>query len=321
MALNTRPTEPNMTDPAETRAAAISDIQKWAGRQYFSKADLAKGCLDFRYYTKTALDALLAAYTNTATLVTTLAGYALLAGRAGGQTLKGGTASGENLTLQSTSHATKGRINLGASYYEESVNLHRVVGSLEVSDAGEFTPSPGGIAAGSREVDYTPTVDNWNNAGCTVLLTGENYTVIGFHDADSRVDFIRVGNGVITLGYDGGFGAARADFAGIVGTAWAALTLNSGGNWANYGGNYASAAYKKVGDLVFLRGLVVRSSGSDTLIATLPSGYRPGSYSLHATAGDDVFARIDVETDGEMRLQAGSATAYLSLDGIVFSIA
>ena len=36
--------------------------------------------------------------------------YALLAGRAGGQTLKGDTASGGNLTLESTSHATKGDV-------------------------------------------------------------------------------------------------------------------------------------------------------------------------------------------------------------------
>ena len=291
-------------------------VQTWARMNFFTKLET-----DARYYTKAAIDTLLAAYTNTATLTSTLLGYALLAGRAGGQTLKGGTASGQTLTLMSTAHATKGRINLGASYYEEAVNLHRVIGSLEVSDVGEFTPAAGGIAAGSREVDYTPTVDNWNNAGCTVLLTGENYTVIGFHDEDSRVDFIRVGGGVITFGYDGGFGAARADFGGVIGTAWAALTLNTGGKWANYGGNYYSAAYKRVGDLVFLRGLVVRTSGSDTLIATLPSGYRPGSYSLLATSGDDVFARIDIENDGEIRLQAGTASAYVSLDGLSFSTA
>lgn len=36
--------------------------------------------------------------------------YALLLGRSGGQTLRGGTASGNNLTLNSTSHATKGDI-------------------------------------------------------------------------------------------------------------------------------------------------------------------------------------------------------------------
>jgi hypothetical protein len=36
--------------------------------------------------------------------------YALLAGRGGGQTLIGGTASGGNLLLQSTAHATRGRV-------------------------------------------------------------------------------------------------------------------------------------------------------------------------------------------------------------------
>lgn len=41
--------------------------------------------------------------------------YALLAGRSGGQTLIGGTGSGENLTLQSTSHGTKGKILMGSS--------------------------------------------------------------------------------------------------------------------------------------------------------------------------------------------------------------
>lgn len=48
--------------------------------------------------------------------------YLLLAGRAGGQTAIGGTASGEDLTLQSTSNATKGSVFLGAaqsSAYDE----------------------------------------------------------------------------------------------------------------------------------------------------------------------------------------------------------
>jgi len=38
--------------------------------------------------------------------------YALLAGRSGGQTLRGGTDSGNTLTLESTSHATKGALVL-----------------------------------------------------------------------------------------------------------------------------------------------------------------------------------------------------------------
>lgn len=48
--------------------------------------------------------------------------YALLAGRATGQTLKGGTASGEDLTLMSTADATKGQILFGSSVYDENTN-------------------------------------------------------------------------------------------------------------------------------------------------------------------------------------------------------
>ena len=46
--------------------------------------------------------------------------YALLAGRSGGQVLKGSTASGENLVLDSTNHATKGSILLRSNMSPES---------------------------------------------------------------------------------------------------------------------------------------------------------------------------------------------------------
>lgn len=57
--------------------------------------------------------------------------YALLAGRSGGQTLIGGTASGNNLTLQSTSNATKGSIviNDGTNTWH---NLSTVAGTATV---------------------------------------------------------------------------------------------------------------------------------------------------------------------------------------------
>ena len=53
--------------------------------------------------------------------------YALLAGRSGGQTLIGGTASGNDLTLQSTAHATKGNLFFGTSTYDEVNNRLGVV--------------------------------------------------------------------------------------------------------------------------------------------------------------------------------------------------
>lgn len=48
--------------------------------------------------------------------------FARLAGVSGGQTLIGGSGSAENLTLQSTAHATRGKLLLGASAYDEAAN-------------------------------------------------------------------------------------------------------------------------------------------------------------------------------------------------------
>jgi hypothetical protein len=48
--------------------------------------------------------------------------FATLAGIAGGQTLNGGTAASETLTLRSTAHATKGKILFGTSAYDETNN-------------------------------------------------------------------------------------------------------------------------------------------------------------------------------------------------------
>lgn len=47
--------------------------------------------------------------------------YAFVNGKSGGQVLNGGTGSGDNLTLSSTSNGTKGHINFGNySYYDEA---------------------------------------------------------------------------------------------------------------------------------------------------------------------------------------------------------
>jgi hypothetical protein len=55
--------------------------------------------------------------------------FATLAGVVGGQTLNGGTAAGETLTLRSTTHATKGKILFGTSAYDE-VNNRLGIGTV-----------------------------------------------------------------------------------------------------------------------------------------------------------------------------------------------
>ena len=174
----------------------------------------------------------------------------------------------------------------------------------------------GGISAGDIFTDYTPTSGNWATNGSTLLLSGSQHTVIGFHDSLDRVDFIRVGAGVITLGYNGGWGSAKTEFDGSIGTAWTGLSFGSG--WANYGSNWNVGQHKKVGDLVFLRGLVYRFSGTGTIIATLPAGYRPIADILCTVETSAGHGRVDIYTNGVINMISGG-TVYVSLSGIVFS--
>lgn len=62
--------------------------------------------------------------------------YALLAGRAGGQTLIGGTGSGDNLIIQASSHATPGIIDI-----DGAVSINSSQASVDFKVSTEFTVS------------------------------------------------------------------------------------------------------------------------------------------------------------------------------------
>lgn len=81
-------------------------------------------------------------------------------------------------------------------------------GALAVGGSAYGSGSLGtnAIECGNTGVNYAPTNVNWF-AQSTLLLNAADYSTIGFHDSGSRVDFIRVGAGIMVLGYDGGFGS------------------------------------------------------------------------------------------------------------------
>lgn len=81
---------------------------------------------------------------------------------------------------------------------------------------------------------------------------------------------------------------------------WIAVTTFTVG-WENYGGTYAPAAYRKIGDRVFLRGLV--RSGPTGSIFTLPAGFRPPYDALFPAIVNAVTEEIDATGDGAKTLQ------------------
>ena len=98
--------------------------------------------------------------------------------------------------------------------------------------------------------------------------------------------------------------------------AWTGLSYGSG--WTSYGSGYQAGQYKKVGDLVFLRGLVGRTSGVGVTIATLPSGYRPPAQCLYIMNTNTGAGRLDIQTDGQIVATSGG-TDWVQLEGFIFS--
>ncbi|MCC7162303.1 MAG: hypothetical protein IT331_07400 [Anaerolineae bacterium] len=125
--------------------------------------------------------------------------YALLAGRSGGQTLIGGTASGDDLTLQSTNHATKGSIFFGAagnSFYDE------------VNDRWGLGHSSVGSGYAVRASQSIMVDSSTNNSGFVARFTGSSSSGVGpqngfvTNDGAAMASADRIG-AFLFNGYDG----------------------------------------------------------------------------------------------------------------------
>ena len=97
--------------------------------------------------------------------------------------------------------------------------------------------------------------------------------------------------------------------------AWIPATLLN--SWTQYAG-FTPAAYRKIGDIVYLRGFV-RYGAANTAVFNLPAGFRP-QYQHHLTgASNDAFMLIRVLTNGDVQVNVSGAN-WNSLDGINFSV-
>jgi hypothetical protein len=119
---------------------------------------------------------------GTIALTSDLSGYLKNSiGIAGGTTLIGGTASGQNLTLQSTSNATKGKIIFGTSAYDEvnnrlgigtttPGNLLSIVGNSSTFGGVAFNVKNSNVSGDTRF-----SLSSSNNRTINVQVTGDNY--------------------------------------------------------------------------------------------------------------------------------------------------
>jgi hypothetical protein len=91
--------------------------------------------------------------------------------------------------------------------------------------------------------------------------------------------------------------------------------------------SWQKAQYRKIGDIVYLRGIVTIDSGNVTdnsVIASLPEGYIPSHSIAFVTephAYLDTKHRVDIYPSGNIYLSnTAGATPHISLDGIFFSV-
>jgi len=135
--------------------------------------------------------------------------YLLLAGRSGGQTANGGTASGEDLTLVSTAHATKGSVFFGAtqtSAYDE-VNDRLGIG---IAAPGRVLDVQGTVALMARvlssdtgstqfAINNTDSVKEFSlmTSGSASSLGGGHFTI---YDGTAHRFVIRDSSGNIGIG-------------------------------------------------------------------------------------------------------------------------
>jgi hypothetical protein len=72
--------------------------------------------------------------------------------------------------------------------------------------------------------------------------------------------------------------------AALASTAWTAVTFTNG--WVNVGAGWQTCQYRKVGDIVYIRGRI-KSGTIGAAAFTLPAGFRPpASQQFIATSND-----------------------------------
>lgn len=118
-----------------------------------------------------------------------------LPGRSGGQTLKGGTASGDDLTLMSTNHATKGSIFFGNSSYDEANERLCIGGSSLCNWRTTITASADDYAHG---VGICHALGGVNS--CWRLYSDLNTTFSIYNPALAHVGIIIANTGLVTVG-------------------------------------------------------------------------------------------------------------------------
>lgn len=144
------------------------------------------------------------------------------------------------------------------------------------------------------------------------------------HHATRATAFAHLGidpaSGMLAKGDGPSFLSMNASFLPASYTGWTNLTMIN--SWVWYDGSsgmFSTPQYTKTSDnVVQLKGLIRSGSTTyDSIIATLPAGFRPKGRVLYTTANSGGYARFDILSNGEIHFM-GSSNSWQSLDNVMF---
>lgn len=157
---------------------------------------------------------------------------------------------------------------------------------------------------------------------CSVTLQGTSTVITGVRYGQDVVPAVgdvvycaRVGTDLFILGK-----IATITSAWI--TVGAAGAPAFGAGWSNFGSGYNPAGFRRVGDMVQLRGTVnsAGGGGTSTTIFTVPVGYRPANNCDQGILGNSIINQLVFLATGAVLCNfAPAATTYL-LDNLAFSL-
>jgi Siphovirus ReqiPepy6 Gp37-like protein len=122
----------------------------------------------------------------------------------------------------------------------------------------------------------------------------------GFIMCDPTVTTVMPDDAVMVVRHVGQIGCEFRWGSGEIDEAWKLPTFQ--GTASTYPA-YEPTRYKRVGNRVYIEGLVA-NPGSNTTIFTLPDGYRPPATVPRAQVGNGAIARVDYFSTGEVKVNA-----------------
>lgn len=100
---------------------------------------------------------------------------------------------------------------------------------------------------------------------------------------------------------------------------WHDVTFSIG--WQNHSDTYQSAQYKKIGNHVFLRGLIKNPNASpSTNILTVPSGFRPTKCTYFVVNENDAFCSAYMSPEGVLNVASYTQNEWIDISNINYFV-